>query len=52
MIVARDHSRTQEVAAVSTAERSLEKLRKIVAAGPETEERISHGSPTFLEDSR
>ena len=29
------------------AARSLEKLRKIIAAWPETEERLSHGSPTF-----
>ena len=32
---------------MSRAEKSLEKLRKIVAAWPETDERISHGSPTF-----
>ena len=32
---------------MSNAERSLEKLRKIVAAWPETDERASHGSPTF-----
>ena len=32
---------------MSKAEASLAKLRKIVAAWPMTEERISHGSPTF-----
>jgi hypothetical protein len=31
----------------SKAEIGLEKMRKIIAAWPETNERISHGSPTF-----
>ncbi len=31
----------------STAERALAKLREIVRAWPETDERISHGAPTF-----
>ncbi len=30
-----------------TAERALAKLRKIIEAWPETDERISHGSPTW-----
>jgi hypothetical protein len=29
------------------ARKPLEKLRKIIAAWPETDERISHGAPTF-----
>lgn len=32
---------------MTKAERSLEKLRKIIAVWPETDERLSHGSPTF-----
>jgi hypothetical protein len=29
------------------ARNPLDRLRKIIAAWPETSERISHGSPTF-----
>ncbi len=32
---------------MSTARGALAKVRKIIGAWPETEERISHGSPTF-----
>ncbi len=32
---------------MSTVRGALAKLRKIIGAWPETEERISHGSPTF-----
>jgi hypothetical protein len=31
----------------TNTERSLAKLRKIIEAWPETEERLSHGAPTF-----
>ncbi|MEE9279489.1 MAG: MmcQ/YjbR family DNA-binding protein [Myxococcota bacterium] len=32
---------------MGVARNPLEKLRKIIAAWPETDERVSHGSPTF-----
>lgn len=32
---------------MAKAKNPLERLRKIIAAWPETEERLSHGSPTF-----
>jgi hypothetical protein len=32
---------------MAKARNPLEKLRKIIAAWPETDERISHGAPTF-----
>ncbi len=32
---------------MAIARKPLEKMRKIIAAWPETDERLSHGSPTF-----
>jgi hypothetical protein len=32
---------------MARAQKPIDRLRKIIAAWPETDERISHGSPTF-----